>query len=224
MNGAVITGMAGTNLLVKGCARRKEYDLMIIGGTVYDGTGTPGKELDIAVRDGKIVMIGQAFDTNKAAEVIDAGGIKKCILVDGPVASFGEIRGFTLTNSGEGFDDGLVNCGVFLHTNGVGNWRVTATPSADWIVTSLNPQYANINFDNAEALDVNFCVAKVGTWTGPVFPVHPIYPGGGVDVVLPESGAPASSSNVGLLTAVVALGGLGFIMLGVGLEVKRRRF
>ena len=106
---------------------------------------------------------------------------------------------------------------------GFGNWRVTATPSSDWVVTSVNPQYAAINFGNEEAVDVNFCVAKVGTWTAPVYPVQPIYPGGGVAVVLPESGAPAPSNNIGLLTAVIALGGFSFILLGAGLEVKRRR-
>jgi len=113
-----------------------------------------------------------------------------------------------------------------LSDAGFSNWRVTATPSSDWVVTSLNPQYANINFGSEEALDVNFCVAKVGYWTGPVYPVQPIYPGGQVppSVVLPESGAPAASNYVALLTAVVALGGFIFIMVGVGLEVKRRRF
>ncbi|NHZ72765.1 MAG: hypothetical protein GWP17_06750 [Aquificales bacterium] len=109
---------------------------------------------------------------------------------------------------------------------GLSNWKVTATPSSDWVVTSTNPQYALIDFDNAEATDVNFCVAKVGYWTGPVYPVQPIYPGGVVPpaIILPESGAPAVNHNTGLLTAVVALVGFGFIMFGVGLEVKRRRF
>ena len=110
---------------------------------------------------------------------------------------------------------------------GFSNWKVTATPGSDWVVTSVNPLYANINYGSEEALDVNFCVAKVGYWTGqPVYPVQPIYIGGQVpaSVVLPESGAPAVSNYVTLLTAVVAFAGFGFIMLGVGLEVKRRRF
>jgi hypothetical protein len=122
--------------------------------------------------------------------------------------------------TGENGTYGLANAGF-------SNWKVTATPNSDWVVTSVNPLYANINNDNPEALDVNFCVAKVGYWTGPVYPVHPIYPGGQVppSVVMPESGAPAVASNyTALLTAVVAFGGLIFIMLGVGLELKRRRF
>ncbi len=119
--------------------------------------------------------------------------------------------------SGENGTYGLADAGL-------GNWKVTAQPSSDWVVTSLNPQYANITNDETEALDVNFCVAKVGYWTGPVYPVQPIYPGyQAPSVVLPESGAPAANNSAALLTAVIALGGFAFIILGIGIEVKRRR-
>ncbi|PID84704.1 MAG: hypothetical protein CSB13_11835 [Chloroflexi bacterium] len=103
---------------------------------------------------------------------------------------------------------------------GLGNWKVTAYPSSDWVVTSLNPLHANITPEETEALDVNFCVAKVG-WT-PIYPVQPIYPGASV-VVLPESGASAANNTAALLTAVIALGGFAFIALGVGIEIKRRQ-
>lgn len=120
--------------------------------------------------------------------------------------------------TGENGTYGLANAGL-------SNWKVTAQPNSEWVVTSTNPQYALIDSNNQEALDVNFCVAKVGYWYGPVQPVQPIYPGGQVppSVVLPESGASAVNHNIGLLTAVAALGGSIFIMLGLGLEVKRRR-
>ncbi|MEX1218114.1 MAG: amidohydrolase family protein, partial [Acidimicrobiales bacterium] len=35
------------------------YDEVIKGGTVIDGTGTPGRIADIAIRDGKIITIGE---------------------------------------------------------------------------------------------------------------------------------------------------------------------
>ncbi|WP_345353449.1 N-acyl-D-amino-acid deacylase family protein [Rhodococcus olei] len=49
------------------------YDLVVRGGTVYDGTGTPGRSADIAVTDGKIVVVGAVSGTG--AEEIDARGL-----------------------------------------------------------------------------------------------------------------------------------------------------
>jgi len=48
------------------------YDEIIKGGTVIDGTGTPGRIADIAIRDGKIVTIGQV--DGDATIVTDATG------------------------------------------------------------------------------------------------------------------------------------------------------
>ncbi|MEI6200551.1 MAG: amidohydrolase family protein [Enhydrobacter sp.] len=48
-------------------------DLVIRGATVVDGLGHDPKRADVAVKDGKIVAIGDVKD--KAAETIDAGGL-----------------------------------------------------------------------------------------------------------------------------------------------------
>jgi N-acyl-D-aspartate/D-glutamate deacylase len=48
------------------------YDVKIVGGTVVDGTGAPGRRADIAVRNGKIVAIGAC--PGEATEVLDATG------------------------------------------------------------------------------------------------------------------------------------------------------
>lgn len=48
------------------------YDLVIRGGTVADGRGSPLFEADIAIADGKIAQIGSVSDTGK--EEIDARG------------------------------------------------------------------------------------------------------------------------------------------------------
>ncbi len=48
-------------------------DILIKNGTVFDGQGTPGKKLDVAIQNGKIVEVGSNL-TAKAGEVIDATG------------------------------------------------------------------------------------------------------------------------------------------------------
>lgn len=49
-------------------------DLLIAGGAVVDGTGTASRRLDVAVRDGMIVEVGEKIDAS-AAERIDATGL-----------------------------------------------------------------------------------------------------------------------------------------------------
>jgi N-acyl-D-amino-acid deacylase len=49
------------------------FDLVIRNGTVFDGTGSPGRRADVAVRDGRITAIGQIHGA--AATVVDATGL-----------------------------------------------------------------------------------------------------------------------------------------------------
>lgn len=48
-------------------------DLLITNGLVIDGTGLPRRRADVAIRDGRIVGVGQ-FDAASARRVIDAQG------------------------------------------------------------------------------------------------------------------------------------------------------
>ncbi|MFL6290616.1 MAG: amidohydrolase family protein [Thermoanaerobaculia bacterium] len=50
------------------------YDLLIRGGTVIDGSGSPAFRADVAVRDGRIAKVGDLSGA-EAARVIDASGL-----------------------------------------------------------------------------------------------------------------------------------------------------
>ena len=49
------------------------FDLILRGATVYDGSGTPGRTADVAVRDGRIAEVGRVGGA--ARETVDASGL-----------------------------------------------------------------------------------------------------------------------------------------------------
>src|SRR5258705_5650040 len=50
-----------------------DFDLVIRGGTIVDGTGGPGVRGDVGIRDGRIVAVGEA--KSAAGQTVDAGGL-----------------------------------------------------------------------------------------------------------------------------------------------------
>ena len=58
-----------------------EYDLVIRGGTIVDGTGVPRYRADLAVKDGRVARISGSISTSGAKE-IDAIG---CIVAPGAI-------------------------------------------------------------------------------------------------------------------------------------------
>ena len=49
------------------------YDLVIRGGTVFDGAGVPGVRADVGVRGDRIVAVGEV--AGRGAREIDAAGL-----------------------------------------------------------------------------------------------------------------------------------------------------
>jgi hypothetical protein len=89
-------------------------------------------------------------------------------------------------------------------------WRVTVMPGPEWRVTSDSVLYVPVFADSLAHTDVNFCLSK-----------GPVTVGVGqarVVALLPASGGPAST---GLL--IVGALGLGLLVTGLGLEIRRRR-
>src|SRR6266699_3260514 len=103
-----------------------DFDVVIRGGTVYDGTGAEPKHADVAIRKDRIAGIGD-FKTAKAKTVVDANGLavapgfinmlswsNESLIQDGRSQS--EIRqGVTTEIMGEGESMGPVNDRVREH-------------------------------------------------------------------------------------------------------------
>jgi N-acyl-D-amino-acid deacylase len=99
------------------------FDVVIRGGTVYDGTGAPGRRADVGIRGDRIASVGDLAGA-AAATVVEAAGLAvapgfinmlswstESLIVDG--RSQGEIRqGVTTQIFGEGTSMGPLNAAM----------------------------------------------------------------------------------------------------------------
>ena len=111
------------------CETAPEYDILIEGGRVIDGTGSPAREADVAILDGFIAEIGE-LDAARAKRVIDAagrvvtpgfidmmGGSTLPLLRD-PVTAESKLRqGITTMMAGEGLSLAPQNDRTFAELN-----------------------------------------------------------------------------------------------------------
>ncbi len=103
--------------LLGSCSGKPDYDLVVRGGTIYDGSGKPGYVGDVAVRGDRIAYVGPRAPGDALRE-IDASGravapgfinmlswSNESLLIDG--RGQGELRqGVTLEVMGEGWSMG----------------------------------------------------------------------------------------------------------------------
>ncbi len=112
MLGAALVGVSCV-LAAPACSRPESFEVIIRGGTVYDGTGAPGLRADVGIRGDRIAAV-RDLSSATAATVVDATGLAvapgfinmlswstESLLIDGRSQS--EIRqGVTTEVMGEG--------------------------------------------------------------------------------------------------------------------------
>ena len=130
-------------------ARAADYDVIVRGGTVYDGSGGPGRRADVGIRGDLIAAVGDLSNAT-ATRVLDAKGLAVApgfinmlswsvdsLIVDG--RSQGEIRqGVTTEIFGEGDSMGPLNPEMKrLREEGMGDIRY----KIEWTTLSEYLQY-----------------------------------------------------------------------------------
>jgi N-acyl-D-aspartate/D-glutamate deacylase len=104
----------------KPAATAPDFDLVVRGGTVYDGSGKPGRRADVGIRGDRIAAVGD-LSAARAKRVIDATGMAVApgfvnmlswatdsLVVDGRGMS-DLVQGVTLEVMGEGLSMGPLN-------------------------------------------------------------------------------------------------------------------
>ena len=70
----IIISLAIVTALTTRVGAQSNFDVLIKGGTVYDGTGSPPKVADVAISHDRIVGVGD-FSKSNATNVMDAAGM-----------------------------------------------------------------------------------------------------------------------------------------------------
>jgi len=72
-----MAGLGGSGLLLKGCKSKKDFDLVLKKGEVFDGLGNKGFEADIGICGDSIKEIGK-ISSLRAKTIIEAKGLAIC--------------------------------------------------------------------------------------------------------------------------------------------------
>ena len=74
---AAAAGLGGCGILLKGCSSRQEFDLVILGGQIYDSTGKEAVPADIGIIGDSIVKMGK-IPASQGQKVLDARNLSVC--------------------------------------------------------------------------------------------------------------------------------------------------
>jgi N-acyl-D-amino-acid deacylase len=68
------SALAASSFIQLSCGLFPDFDVIIVGGTIYDGSGQPGIKGDVGIQKGVITAIGELEDRS-ARQKIDASGL-----------------------------------------------------------------------------------------------------------------------------------------------------
>jgi N-acyl-D-amino-acid deacylase len=74
LRAAAAVSAAGSGIVLQGCSKGRDFDLVVAGGTVYNGSGGPPFRADLGIADGLIRTIGRV-KRSRATAVIEADGL-----------------------------------------------------------------------------------------------------------------------------------------------------
>ena len=124
-------------LLSVGCSAPIEYDVLIRGGTIYDGSGSPPVVADLAIEGGSIAAMGDLSGATGKTEV-DAQGL---------AVSPGFINMMSWANESlieDGRSQGDIRQGVTLEVMGEGN---SMGPLNDEMMREMAARQGDIKYD-----------------------------------------------------------------------------
>ena len=124
-------------LVISGCSSGDQYDLIIRGGTVYDGLGGEPFVADIAIRNQRIVTLG-ALDGERADVEVDARGMA----VAPGFINMLSWANRSLIEDGRAMSD--IKQGVTLEVMGEGS---SMGPLSDKMKTEARRRQGDIQFD-----------------------------------------------------------------------------
>jgi hypothetical protein len=119
------------SLVMSACSRQPEFDIVISGGTVYDGTGADGRRADVGVKGDRIAAIGN-LSGRRTSDTIDASG--KAV-APGFIDAHGQ-SGLSLL--ADGFGESHLRQGITSEIIGDNSPAFWTAPTAD---TSLLGRY-----------------------------------------------------------------------------------